>query len=161
MPRLRITDFASIVVAACAALLPAGCSPSSPGTADTIEGTFIRAAPTWDLNHDGKVTCEEWKGYARMLFKEVDTNHDGKLTPEEFAKLPMIDRLFETANFKYYDVNNQGYITEADFVERPNPAFTTLDKENTCVLSAYQLRAATSDSGMPKKKENPGIPGSH
>jgi Ca2+-binding EF-hand superfamily protein len=150
-----------ILAGAAAALLQAGCSAKNPGTADTIEGTFIRAAPTWDLNRDGKVTCEEWKTYARTVFKEADLNHDGKLTPDEFEKLAKIDRLFEMADFKYYDVNKQGYVTEAEFVDRPNPAFTTLDTENKCELSTYQLRAATSDSAMPKKKENPGIPGSH
>jgi Ca2+-binding EF-hand superfamily protein len=123
---------------------------------DSIEGTFIRAAATWDLNHDGKVTCDEWRAYAASLFKEADTNHDGKLTKEEFERLPKIDRLFEVANFEYYDVNKQGYITQADFVDRPNPAFAELDKDHTCVLSTYQLRASTMDH---PKKENPAIPG--
>ncbi len=141
------------------ALLSAGCASTSPGTAEGLEGSFIRAAATWDLNHDGKVTCDEWRSYAASLFKEVDLNHDGKLTREEFAKLAKIDRLFETANFDYYDVNKQGYVTQADFVDRANPAFAALDKEHTCVLSTYQLRAATSDTA-PAKRENPGIPGS-
>ena len=73
--------------------------------------------PTWDLNHDGKVTCEEWRSYAASLFKEADSDHDGKLIRKEFAKLPKIDRLFEVANFDYYDVNNKGYVTQADFVD--------------------------------------------
>ena len=77
-----------------------GVAGTSPGLSDTIEGTFIAAAETWDLNHDGKITCEEWRTYAASLFKEADSDHDGKLTREEFAKLPKIDRLFEVANFK-------------------------------------------------------------
>jgi hypothetical protein len=109
------------------------------------------------LNHDGDVTCEEWRTYARSLFKEADLNHDGKLTPDEFVRLAKIDHLFEIADFKYYDVNKQGYVTEAEFVDRPNPAFVELDKEKTCVLKTYQLRAATMP-GAPKK-DNPGIPG--
>lgn len=142
------------------ALLSAGCASTSPGMAEGVEGSFIRAAATWDLNHDGKVTCDEWRSYAASLFKEVDLNHDGKLTREEFAKLAKIDRLFETANFDYYDVNKQGYVTQADFVDRANPAFAALDKEHTCVLSTYQLRAATNNDTAPAKRENPGIPGS-
>lgn len=131
-----------------------GCGTTSPETKEGIDGAFIRAAPTWDLNHDGNVTCDEWKTYALSLFKENDINHDGKLTPDEFARLSKIDRLFETADFKYYDVNNQGYLTQADFVERPNPAFAALDKDHTCVLKTHQLRA----SSMPQqKKENPGL----
>ncbi len=125
---------------------------------DTVEGSFIRAAPTWDLNHDGNVTCDEWRTYAASLFKEADLNHDGKLTPDEFTRLAQIDRLFEVADFKYYDTNRQGYVTQAEFVERPNPAFLELDKDKTCVLKTYQLRAATSPQGP--KRDNPGIPGS-
>jgi Ca2+-binding EF-hand superfamily protein len=123
-----------------------------------VDGAFIRAAATWDLNHDGNVTCEEWRQYAASVFKDADLNHDGKLTPEEFDRLAKIDRLFEIANFKYYDVNGQGYVTQAEFIERPNPAFLQLDKEKTCVLKTYQLRAATMPDAP--KRDNPGIPGS-
>jgi len=137
------------------AILAAGCS-SPAGLSDSIEGSFIRAAPTWDLNHDGVVTCDEWRGYAAQLFKEADLNHDGKLTQEEFARLAKVDRLFETADFKYYDADRKGYVTEADIVERRNPAFAELDKQNTCRINAYQLRAATTDQ---PKRENPAIPG--
>ena len=47
----------------------------------------------------------------------------------------------------------------ADFVDRPNPAFTTLDKDNTCVLNSYQLRARYLGRGVKEKREprNSGI----
>ncbi len=136
------------------ALSATGCSSSAPGLKEGIDGAFIRAAPTWDLNHDGNVTCEEWRQYAASIFKEADLNHDGQLSAEEFQRLAKIDRLFETANFAYYDTAKKGYVTLADFVERPNPAFLELDKENTCVLKTYQLRAAISDE---PKRTNPGM----
>jgi hypothetical protein len=136
------------------AFAAAGCSSTPPGLSEGLNGAFIRAAPTWDLNHDGDVTCEEWRQYAAAVFRDADLNHDGKLTPEEFQRLAKIDRLFETANFAYYDVNHQGYVTLQEFVDRPNPAFAELDKNNTCVLKAHQLRAATiSDT----KRTNPGM----
>lgn len=122
-----------------------------------MDGAFIRAAQTWDLNHDGNVTCDEWRAYALSLFKEADKNRDGKLTPEEFAHLEKLDRLFGIADFKYYDTRGQGYITQADFVDRPNPAFLELDKDKTCVLKQNQLRAASQHA---PKRENPGVPGS-
>lgn len=136
-------------------LAAAGCSSTPPGLSEGISGAFVRAAPTWDLNHDGDVTCEEWRQYARSVFRDADLNHDGKLTPDEFQRLAKIDRLFVIANFAYYDVNRQGYVTEQEFVDRPNPAFTELDKNNTCVLKAHQLRAAITAE---PKRDNPGPP---
>jgi len=137
------------------ALTAAACSgESAPGLKEGLDGAFIRAAPTWDLNHDGDVTCEEWKQYARMLFKDADLNRDGKLTSDEFQRMAKIDRLFETANFQYYDTDKKGFVTEADIVNKPNPAFVQLDKDNTCVLKTYQLRAAITYEA---KKTNPGV----
>ncbi len=140
MPRLRMLHCGLLLAACFSAILGAGCAGKPPELSDTIEGVFIRAVQTWDLNHDGKVTCEEWRTYAASLFKKADSDHDGKLTREQFAKLPKIDRLFEVANFDYYDVNKQGYVTNADFVDRPNPAFAALDHDKSCVIDLYQLR---------------------
>jgi len=159
MRRTSSLPFAAPVTALVLAVASSGCGGSSaPGLREGIDGAFIRAAATWDLNHDGNVTCDEWKQYATTLFKEVDLNHDGKLTPEEFDRLAKIDRLFLTANFAYYDADHKGYVTQADLVDKPNPAFLELDKENTCVIKTYQLRAAISDD--PKKPSSPGMPDS-
>ena len=41
-------------------LLPAaGCGSSAPGLEEGVDGAFIRAAATWDLDRDGDVTCDE------------------------------------------------------------------------------------------------------
>jgi Ca2+-binding EF-hand superfamily protein len=148
-------------IAQCFIVLAAGgCGHTTePGMREGVDGAFIRAAQTWDLNHDGNVTCEEWRTYALSVFKDADLNHDGKLTPDEFIRLAKIDHLFDIADFKYYDVNRQGYVTQEEFVDRPNPAFVELDKDKTCVLKTYQLRAATMPAAP--KRENPGVPGSH
>jgi len=138
MPRLRLLHCGLLLAGCSSALLGAG---TSPGLSVTIEGAFIARAQTWNLNHDGKVTCEEWRTYAASLFKEADSDHDGKLIRKEFAKLPKIDRLFEVANFDYYDVDKQGYVTQADFVDRPNPAFAALDHDKSCVINLHERRA--------------------
>ena len=158
IPTSRFISLLLGLGASAAILAGGGCATTSPGDATTVDGAFIRAAQTWDINHDGNVTCDEWKSYALSLFKEADANHDGRLTPDEFAKLASMDHLFDTANFQYYDKDNKGYVTQADFVDRANPAFTQLDKDNTCVLKHYQLRSATSNE---PKRTNTGIPGSH
>jgi EF hand len=139
------------------ALSASGCGSSAPGLKGGVDGAFIRAAATWDLNHDGNVTCDEWKQYVASLFKDVDTNRDGRLTPDEFGKLARIDRLFLTADMEYYDSGHKGYVTLEDFVSLPNPAFEQLDKEHACVIRTYQLRAAITDA---PKQANPTAPSS-
>lgn len=156
MRRTPSLPLAAKVAAVILTVAASGCGSSAPGLKEGIDGAFIRAAATWDLNHDGNVTCDEWKQYAASIFKEVDLNHDGKLSPEEFDRLAKIDRLFLTANFAYYDADHKGYVTQSDFVDKPNPAFLELDKENTCVIKAYQLRAAISDDG--KKSSSSSAP---
>lgn len=101
------------------------------------------AVVTWDLNHDGDVTCEEWKGYATTLFREADANRDSLLTREEFAVLARTDRLFETVGFDYFDANADGRLTLAEFVDKPNPAFTILDKNGDCRIGPDE-RAGTA-----------------
>src|SRR5262249_10522697 len=112
--RSTISRFRTAALAVGLPLALAGCATAPPGGSG-VEGAFVRAAPTWDLNHDGQVTCDEWHKYALSVFKEADLNHDGKLTPEEFARLQSIDHLFDVADFKYYDVNKQGFVTQSEF----------------------------------------------
>jgi hypothetical protein len=144
---------AGALAALLATLAAGGCGSSAPGLSDGIGGAFIRAAATWDLNHDGNVTCDEWKQYAASVFKDADTNRDGKLMREEFDRLARIDRLFLTANFDYYDDGRKGFVELADLTGKPNPAFEQLDTGHTCVIQTYQLRAAISPDAP---QANPG-----
>ena len=148
------------------AALAGGCSTGSGSPLDqasAIEREFVIAAVTWDLNKDGDVTCDEWKQYVTSLFREADANHDGVLTREEYAALSRRDRLFETVGFKYFDANGDGRLTLSEMVDKPNPAFTLLDKNHDCVLSPderVQSRGpaedAPKDTGRPPPMGGPG-----
>lgn len=104
-----------------------------------LDLTFVSAAGTWDLNRDNKVTCDEWRQYQTQLFKSADANHDGVLTREEFAKIISQDRLFETADFSYYNSNGDAQLTLAEFTDKPNPAFKLLDKNGDCVIASDEF----------------------
>jgi EF hand len=149
-----------------AALVGGGCSTGSGSPLDkasAIEREFVIAAVTWDLNKDGDVTCDEWKQYVTRLFREADANHDGVLTRDEYAALSRLDRLFETVSFNYWDANGDGRLTLSEMVDKPNPAFTLLDRNHDCVLTPderVQSRSpaedAPRDAGQLPKTGGPG-----
>ena len=139
-------------VAGCAALLAlamcggcgSGAAITSPFLPSSIENEFIGAVTTWDLNRDGDVTCEEWRGYVTDLFREADANRDGVLTPDEYAVLARRDRLFEYLGFKYFDTAGKGQLTLAQMADKPNPAFTRLDTNRDCRITPSE-RAGIPD----------------
>jgi Ca2+-binding EF-hand superfamily protein len=116
-------------------------------SASPVEREFVMAEATWDLNHDGSVTCEEWKQYATSLFREADANHDGVLAREEFAAMARRDRLFDMVGFAYFDADRDGRITEAELAEKPNPAFRLLDQNGDCVISPEEVMHSTESRG--------------
>jgi hypothetical protein len=147
-------------------LVLAGCSGSSLPDVDRV---FLSAAGGWDRNRDGVVTCDEWKAYAGELFDSADANRDGTLDRTEFQKIIGTDRMFETADFSYYDGNSDGKVERTEFVDKPNRAFALLDKSNECKLSANQTAGARAhseqifdskkpESGDPRDKKVPGMP---
>jgi Ca2+-binding EF-hand superfamily protein len=139
------------VLLLCMLVIPAlsGCAGNKNplASASPVEREFVMAETTWDLNHDGSVTCEEWKQYAASLFREADANRDGALSREEFAAMGRRDRLFETAGFAYFDADRDGRITEAELTEKPNPAFALLDKNGDCVISPEEVVHSAESRG--------------
>lgn len=148
-------------------LLLAGCSSSS--SLPETDRVFLSAAGSWDRNHDGIVTCDEWKAYATELYNQADANHDGTVDVTEYATIIKTDRMFETVDFSYYDTNGDGKLERAEFIEKPNRAFVLLDKSSQCKLTADQVAGARAhteevfdtkkpESGDPREKKIPGMP---
>jgi len=132
----------------------AGCATggNSPLTSATpVEREFAAAAPTWDLNKDGDVTCDEWKAYVTGLFRDADANRDGVLTRQEFASLARSDRLFEVVGFEYFDANADGRLTLAEMADKPNPAFALLDKNGDCVIDSDER---VQQRALPTREES-------
>jgi hypothetical protein len=159
------------VVVMCLALVAGagGCATqgSAPESASAIDRVFASSATTWDVNRDGEVTCEEWKQYARGLFANADANKDGALSRQEFAAMARVDRLFDVANFDYFDGNGDGKVTLAEVIDKPNPAFRLLDKNNDCVIGRDEKarerspgpQAEDKDRRQPRGPGDRSIPG--
>lgn len=152
---LRFKSLPSILCATIAGLTLSACSttplpsigsinPFGGNSLSEVDRAFLQAAGSWDTNHDNVVTCNEWKSYAEDLFNGADANHDDSLDASEWPNLIKVDRLFETANLQYYDANGDGKVTRAEFVDKPNPAFTLIDKSGTCKLDGSQIASARS-----------------
>ncbi|HPG89972.1 MAG TPA: hypothetical protein PLD46_09980, partial [Hyphomicrobium sp.] len=123
----------------------------------------VASAGSWDRNRDNQVTCDEWKAYATELFNAADATRDDALDVTEWNEMIKTDRMFEVADHNYFDANNDGKVSRAEFVDRPNPAFKLMDTGNTCVLSGAQVAGARSkteydtsgkkpESGDPREK---------
>ena len=138
-------------------------SGSPLDSASVIEREFVIAAVTWDISKDGNVTCAEWKQNVTNLFRDADADHDGMLTREEYAALSRRDRLFETVGFQYFDANGDGRLSLSEMIDKPNPAFTLLDKNHDCVLTPderVQARGPREDAPADSGKLPPmGTPG--
>lgn len=162
----------SIATAVAASLTLAACSSSPMASIGSITGTnkvsetdrvFLMAAGSWDRNRDNNVTCDEWKAYATELFNAADASRDDALDTTEWSEIVKTDRMFDVANHDYFDANNDGKVSRAEFVDRPNPAFKLMDTGNTCSLSGAQVAGARSkteydtsgakpESGDPREK---------
>jgi len=152
---MRFKSASSIVSAMIAGLALSACStaplpsigsinPFAKKSLSEVDRAFLQAAGSWDTNHDNVVTCNEWKSYAEDLFNGADTNHDDSLDATEWPNLLKTDRLFQTANLEYYDANNDGKVSRAEFVDKPNPAFVLMDKAGSCKLDGTQIASARS-----------------
>ncbi len=143
------------------AVAVAGCGGGggSPfGGASSSELLFVSAVPTWDLDKNSSVTCDEWKSYTTQLFTEADGNQDGALTAKEYERVIRSDRLFQSATHKYYDANSDGKVVVAEMTGKPNPAFKILDRNNDCQIGPNEM-VHTRQIQKLKKPVDDGPPG--
>jgi Ca2+-binding EF-hand superfamily protein len=111
--------------------------------------------PSWDTNHDGVYTCEEYKAFLDRIFTFADKNHDGRLDPTEFETVRKADSSMADADFGYFDENQDGKITRKEFVEKPSPFFLKFDKNGDCRVTADEIKAGMAPKGPQGPAERP------
>jgi hypothetical protein len=119
------------------------------------DGMLKSGPPTWDANHDGVYTCDEWKGSMDRLFTLADRNHDGHLDRSEFATVQKADATLADADFGYFDENQDGKITRKEFVEKPSAFILRFDRNGDCRVTGDEIRAASAPKGPQGPVERP------
>jgi hypothetical protein len=114
---------------------PAARQPSDP---------FAGAMSRWDLDHDGILTCEEWKRFAGQVFRRADRNGDGVLDGPEFSMLGRLEPILAKADMAYFDANQDGRLSLREFVDTPNPIFGRYDRDHDCQVTADEIKGAPS-----------------
>lgn len=130
---------------------PGGASEAKQAGPDPL----VAAAARWDANHDGVLTCDEWKLYANRLFNFADKNNDGFLDAKEFQQLGKIEPTFADADIPYFDENQDKRVSRKEFVDKPNPLFSRYDTNRDCRVTAEEIKAA----GRPARDNDARPPG--
>jgi hypothetical protein len=115
---------------------------------------MLNSPPTWDANHDGIYTCQEWKSFMDRLFASGDRNRDGFLSPVEFEAIKKADPSLADADFGYFDENQDGKILRKEFVEKPSVFIMRFDKNGDCRVTPEELKAAANPAN-PGPQERP------
>jgi Ca2+-binding EF-hand superfamily protein len=126
-----------------------GCAGTGAPSTSSAEQSLLGGIASYDQNHDGTVTCDEWRAVAAKLFATADRAASGYLSQADFTTLSGADRTFLAADFRFYDMNKDGKVTRMEFVERPNPAFELIDKNKDCRLDPAELAAARTRTVPP------------
>lgn len=139
-------------------------SPGAASSSRKAPDSLISGIARWDADSDGVLTCQEWKRYAERLFRHSDANGDGMLDREEFPTLGKHEPIFAKADLGYFDDNQDGRVSLAEFVDKPNPLFVRYDRNGDCQLTMDEIRG-TAPAGEPQKappggpKGTGGMPG--
>jgi Ca2+-binding EF-hand superfamily protein len=143
------------IIGVAAWLLFVGMSAALAQSASQTDAMLNKGLPSWDANHDGVYTCDEWKSYMDRLFKSADSNHDAKLDPAEFATVQKADATLADADFGYFDENRDGKITRTEFVEKESPFILRLDTNGDCRVTPAEMKAALEPKGPLGPAERP------
>ena len=123
---------------------PVALAQSAPADDKVRPDPLRAAADSWDANHDGVYTCDEWKKHLDRIFTLADRNHDGRLDVAEFATVKKADPALADADFGYFDENQDGKITRDEFVSKPSEFILRFDKNGDCRVTQDEIKAGSA-----------------
>ncbi len=100
---------------------------------------------TEDTNKDGVVTAAEHTAGAEARFKRMDMNHDGVVDATEAGKIKKFLSMRSpkmAAAIDLLDLNHDGKITHAEFVEASDARFNKLDTNHDGKIDKAEMDAA-------------------
>jgi hypothetical protein len=119
------------------------------GSRPTRDTSATNGPDSWDANHDGVYSCDEWKSYLGRLFALADRNRDGSLDASEFAVIRRAGAALAEADFGYFDENQDGKITRAEFVDKPSEFILQHDKNGDCRVTPDEMKEASPEPKAP------------
>ena len=134
-----------------------GMSAAKPAAPDP----FLASTSRWDANHDGTLTCDEWRQYANRIFTIADKNANGFLDATEFQHIGKIEPIFSGADLSYFDGNGDRKVSRAEFADKPSPFFARYDLNRDCRVTAREMKGpgGATQGGGPKGGGAPGMGG--
>lgn len=133
----------TLKIASLTILLLVACSPADAQQHDGAR--MIAQLEKADANHDGAVSRQEFTAFRASQFTRLDRNHDGFFTDNDipaFAKNRIPPELsFDTLKASF-DGNNDGKISQAEFVNGPSLMFERVDANQDGLVTEAELNTA-------------------